>query len=141
MQYEGVFLGTLRESTIGTISITDVKNQIRFKAKLGDVAKRSADYFTGLIMKNERPAGGVLGTYLGYLNVEGQRIWDGRKTRPFRLIPEKEPLASDSSLRKDLNMLVKGRLAEAQYHRDDLENTQRKDAKLRKEHHHGKHKH
>jgi len=86
----------------------------------------------GTITKNEKPVAGVLGTYLGYINVEGQRIWDGRKTRPFRLIPEKNPLPSDSSLRKDLIMLEKGRLAEAQYHRDELENTQRKDTKLRK---------
>jgi hypothetical protein len=118
VQYEGVFFGTLRESTVGTIEISDQQNQIHFKSKLGQVEKRSADYFSGVITKKNKPVAGVLGTYLGYLNVEGQRIWDGRHTKPFRLIPEKFPLPSDSSLRKDLRMLEKGRLAEAQYHRD-----------------------
>jgi hypothetical protein len=71
-----------------------------------------------------------MGTYLRYLNVEGQTIWDDRYTKPFRLNSEKSPFTSDSSLRKDLIMLEKGRLAEAQYHRDKIENIQRKDTKL-----------
>ena len=97
MQYEGVFLGTLRESTIGTIEIADKENKLHFKAKLGEAPKRTADYFVGAITKNEKPVAGVLGTYLGYLNVEGQRIWDGRKTRPFRLIPERNHFPSEVS--------------------------------------------
>ncbi len=52
VQYEGVFLGTLRESTIGTIQITDKKNKLHFKAKLGEAPKRTADYFAGTITKN-----------------------------------------------------------------------------------------
>lgn len=85
--YEGVFIGTLREATIGTFSIKDINHGFSFKTKIGhDLEKRPKDYFIGHIdNKNGKAVCGVFGTYLGYVNFEGVRYWDGRKTKPFRL--------------------------------------------------------
>jgi hypothetical protein len=133
VQYEGVFLGTLRESTIGTLTVSLEKSELRFEAKFGNIENKQPDFFKGMIKRGEKPVAGVFGTYLGFVNIEGKRYWDGRRVKPFRFLGEKkEILESDSSLRKDLQFLEKGRLVEAQFHRDELENTQRKDAKLRK---------
>lgn len=85
-----------------------------------------------MIKRNDKDTAKVYGTYLGFVEIEGRRYWDGRRVKPFRFKNEKNPLPSDSSLRKDIEFLEKGRMAEAQFHRDELENTQRKDTKLRK---------
>lgn len=91
VSYEGVFMGTLRESTIGTLTLKDIQHGFSFKTKIGhDLQNRSKDYFIGHISNSHnKPVSGVFGTYLGYINFEGIRYWDGRKTKPFRLIPNK----------------------------------------------------
>lgn len=126
-----MFLGTLRESTIGKLVVKEEKHKLYFKSKFGDVSKKSDDYFSGVIKQNDKPVGEVYGTYLGFVNIDGKRFWDGRKVRPFRFLYDKAPLDSDSTTRKDIHYLEKGKLAEAQFSRDELENTQRKDVKLR----------
>lgn len=45
MEYEGVFLGTLRESTIGTLDIKEPKHKLHFRTKFGKVSKKPDDYF------------------------------------------------------------------------------------------------
>lgn len=71
-----------------------------------------------MIKRNEKPVAGTFGTYLGFINIEGKRFWDGRFVKPFRFVAEQNPIESDSSKRKDLQSLAKGDLDKAKSHRD-----------------------
>lgn len=54
------------------------------------------------------------GSYLGFLNIDDQRYWDGRQLSPFKIIFKEETLESDHSRRMDLRKLRDGKISEAQ---------------------------
>jgi hypothetical protein len=53
----------------------------------------------------------ITGTYLGFLNIDSDRFWDGRYMNPFKIELEKETLDSDFMRRSDLLRLKEGKVA------------------------------
>lgn len=74
----------------------------------------------------------IYGTYTGFLEFDGKRYWDIREVTPFSYKPF-YMLPSDSQNRLDLIELSKGNLNQAQIFKDELENLQRTDRKLRED--------
>jgi len=75
----------------------------------------------------------MYGTYLGYVEFDGIRYWDIREFKPFPVIPCIQALPSDSRYRPDLQTLALGDVLNAQKRKEDLEQAQRRDARLRAE--------
>lgn len=75
---------------------------------------RPSDYFSGRILSKGKVVSNVSGTYLGFVNVDDVRYWDGRFMHPIKVDFEKEPLESDFSKRMDLRKLKEYRITEAQ---------------------------
>ena len=59
------------------------------------------------------------------------RYWELRSEQPDTWQPGASPLPSDSRFRKDLVILKTGDVAESQVWKEQLENMQRNDKKLR----------
>ena len=74
------------------------------------------------------------GTYLGYLEFDKIRYWDARYVRPYA-IRYQQALLSDSETRKDILVLRSGNVDQAQTAKEELENIQRNDRKLRNKFH------
>jgi hypothetical protein len=71
------------------------------------------------------------GTYCGYINFDKIRYWDGRFLKAFKLNLDEKTLDSDFRKRNDLQLLKQGKLEEAQKAKEEIEEKQRKDVKLR----------
>lgn len=76
--------------------------------------RRPSDYFSGKINHKGKAVSVVNGSYLGFLNIDQDRFWDGRYMTPFKIELDKETLDSDFLRRRDLLLLKEGRVAEAQ---------------------------
>lgn len=94
---------------------------------------RVQDFLKGEIKVNGKKVSEIYGTYLGFLEFDGIRYWDARDYKPFPLIPCAKTLPSDSRYRPDLRTLALGDVPTAQKRKEELEQAQRRDAKLRAE--------
>jgi hypothetical protein len=65
------------------------------------------------------------------MEFDGKRYWDIRDAEKFPMIRPGELLPSDSRNRSDLLNLLEGNMKEAQIKKEELEEAQRYDAKLR----------
>jgi hypothetical protein len=128
--FSGTFMGTMRHESLGTIDVSD--NQGNFcKISIGKEKGKPSDYLRGVIMNgNNLEMSELQGTYLGFLEFDGVRYWDARYVRPFR-VKFLQVLESDSECRKDMRVLRAGNIDEAQNAKEELENLQRFDRKLR----------
>jgi len=66
------------------------------------------------------------------MEFDGKRYWDIRDAEKFVMIKPEGYLPSDSRNRPDLIKLLEGKVEEAQTKKEELEQVQRNDAKLRK---------
>lgn len=73
----------------------------------------------------------IYGTYIGFIEFDGQRYWDIRDTEKFSMGRPEYVLPSDSRYRPDLCRLAEGKVEEAQLEKEKLEEAQRTDNKLR----------
>lgn len=71
------------------------------------------------------------GNWLAYLDWDDCRYWTLLEEKPDGWTPDPHPLPSDCSFREDLRKLATGNMEEAQLSKDQMENDQRRDAKLR----------
>ena len=103
-----------------------------------------ADFFDGIItddlsmdwlvarkQKVPKTADRIYGYWTHQVFFKGAEIWNIDSVKPNRLRPVTNPLPSDGKFREDLLYLQLGDKAEAQRHKDILENKQRSDRKLR----------
>jgi len=82
----------------------------------------------------------VAGTWLGCIDIGGKPYWDHKQGMKLaKVIPVPNPLPSDSRFREDLVFLKAGDMEGAHKWKEQLENKQRRDARLRKEAHGGSH--
>jgi len=102
--------------------------QVRF----GKTKGKPSDYIEGEIKVNGEIVSKITGTYLGWIEIDGNRYFDYRAIMPFKFIMEKSRLASDFAYRPDLYFLQLGDIPKAQKEKEVLEHIQRTDAKLRK---------
>lgn len=74
------------------------------------------------------------GTYLGFIDCDNKRYWQYDGTfNPFKIQMVKDSIHSDHLKRIDLQELRVGNIKQAQINKEILEDSQRKDAKLRKQ--------
>ena len=85
--FKNTIFGTLAHQIKGTIIYTDKKHGIQAELKFGGVKKKAKDYFSGVIKQAALNAperwvelSSFTGTYLGYIEFDGQRYWDVRET-------------------------------------------------------------
>jgi len=88
---------------------------------------------SGEIKRNGKVVCKLYGSYLGFLECDGRRYWDARDTEFFPFIKPETVLTSDSRHRTDLCALSAGNIEEAQARKEEIEDAQRRDVKIREE--------
>ena len=73
----------------------------------------------------------VKGEWTSYVEFDGKRYWDIEKDKPFLLEYENNPLPSDCNYRDDVILMRMGNRPAAQLKKNEGENSQRYDKKLR----------
>ncbi len=121
----------MRHQAIGTLKYEDKQNDIVASITFGTVPKKPQDFFTGEIKKRGKTVNRIYGTYLGFLEFDGRRYWDIRDAEMFPIMKPEAILPSDARHRPDLCTLLTGDVEAAQARKEELEEAQRKDAKLR----------
>jgi len=129
--FDSTFWGTLRHQCRGTLKYEDEKNNIFASVELGSVTNKPQDYCSGFIKYKGKTVSRIYGTYLGFIEFDGKRYWDIRDFEYFKAIKSDYILESDSRYRKDLQTLLEGKVDEAQKCKEEYEESQRADAKLR----------
>lgn len=92
---------------------------------------RPQDYFRGDIKVENRTVSSIYGTYLGFVDFNGRRYWDAREQTIFKMKQSNIVLPSDASFRPDVQVMVTGNIDLAQTKKEELEQLQRHDARLR----------
>jgi hypothetical protein len=136
--FNGTFFGSLRHESLGNSTYKDNYGN-RCTIKIGGIKGKPSDYLHGEIFNHAgEVVSKVSGTYAGYLDFDGCRYWDARQIKGFP-IHFKMILPSDSEARKDLIILRQGDMDSAQQAKEEIENLQRTDRKLRDIHGHSNH--
>ena len=140
-------MGTCHHILHGDFEFMDEKNGIRGIINCGNVSRKPRDYMTGKIEQLNKMTGEwevvckkVEGTYMGYIDFDGERYFDIRhmesdlQSVPLPLENRKPMcLKSDSRNRPDLQELNLGHTEVAQENKHELETAQRRDRKLREQ--------
>ena len=114
------------------MSFIDHINGYTSNFKLGNVYGKFSDFFEGTIEKDGEVVSNFKGSYLEYIDFDGQRFWDIRRNIDIEAFPIKDQIKSSSIYRPDSLCLYERKLEQAQEKKDKLENLQRKDRALRK---------
>ncbi len=122
----------MRQESIGELIFNDSVNGYKAVINMGPYGKLS-DYFEGTITKNDEVVSKVNGSYLEYIEIDGERYWDIRKNINIQAYPIPNQIKSSSIYRPDSLKLLEKDLDGAQEKKDEQENIQRHDRKLRKE--------
>ena len=123
--------GTLVHCLTGTCDFEDKANGVTAQYTIG--TKKGRDYFKGEIKKDGVVVSRLSGTYMGYIEFDGERWWDIRAMQNFSILepPLEKVLPSDWRNRSDTRSLVANDVVQAQVNKDAQENLQRADRKLR----------
>lgn len=136
--FNGTFFGSLRHESLGVSTYKDNYGN-RCTIKIGGIKGKPSDFLEGEIIGHHGEVlSKVTGTYAGYLDFDRIRYWDARQTKGFP-IHFRTLLPSDSEARTDLLFLRLGDMDAAQQAKEDIENLQRTDRKLREIHGPSKH--
>eukprot|EP01022_Parablepharisma_sp_SALTPOND_P024981 TRINITY_DN565_c0_g1_i1.p2 TRINITY_DN565_c0_g1~~TRINITY_DN565_c0_g1_i1.p2 ORF type:complete len:478 (-),score=26.90 TRINITY_DN565_c0_g1_i1:1566-2855(-) len=153
----GLMFGKRKFKYYGELLVEDQTNGLYGVIKIGNNVKQGFfasfltkkpnkdDNITGFITKNrelfEKPPEGnpstkdVLsyceGSWIDNITFDGEPYWEIEKVPLVDFTRSEEKLPSDSSLRPDIIALEKGNQDEAQKYKDELENLQRHDRKVR----------
>ena len=130
--FGNTFWGTMRQESIGELIFNDSVNGYKAVINMGPYGKLS-DYFEGTITKNDEVVSKVNGSYLEYIEIDGERYWDIRKNINIQAYPIPNQIKSSSIYRPDSLKLLEKDVDGAQEKKDEQENIQRHDRKLRKE--------
>lgn len=132
-QINNTLWGTMTRQVTGKQEYKDETNHILAYIETG--AKSVQDYLKGSISQYGQEIYKITGNYNGYLEFNGKRYWDIRETKTFEVIPMPlhKTLPSDSRHRLDIIATKEeGRDSDIpQDKKDELEELQRHDAKLR----------
>lgn len=95
----------------GKMKYEDVSNNIVANYEFGNVRKKTQDFFTGQILKDDKVVSEIRGNYMGFIDFDGLRYWDIRERANiwFPVSPQGErSLPSDSTKRQDSIILASG---------------------------------
>ena len=132
-----IFVGTLSWQTVGKQTFEDEANGIQGFIKFDAYAFKKQDFIWGEISRNGKKVCEITGNYMGFMDFDGVRYWDLRDDQKFRkhfkpdLRSEPNPLPSDSTKRQDSILLSALDYDNAQIAKEDAEELQRNDRKLR----------
>lgn len=129
-------MGTMNHQLTGKIEFHYPKENLYGWYELGNVKKKTKDYFSGEIHFGGKKLLDVYGNYMGYMDVGGVRYFDVRNIQdiyqPIEALGEQHgSLPSDSTRRIDSTTLRSGNVEAAQKAKEMLEELQRNDRKLR----------
>jgi hypothetical protein len=130
--FGNTFWGTMRQESLGNVTFKDLTHGYEAVMKFGIEGKLS-DYFEGTIEKDDEVLSNVKGSYLEYIEIDGERFWDIRRNINIQSYPIKNQIKSSSIYRPDSLKLLEKDIEGAQEKKDEQENLQRHDRKLRKE--------
>ena len=122
----------MRQESIGEITFKDLVNGYKAVIKMGPDRKLS-DYFEGTIEKDDNVLSNIKGSYLEFIEIDGERYWDIRRNINIQGYPIYPQIKSSSIYRPDSLKLLEKDVEGAQEKKDEQENIQRRDRKLRKE--------
>ena len=102
----------------GTCTFTDEENGIEGTYTFGAAGRKyPKDYFIGEIKKDSQVVSSLFGSYMGYVDFDGVRYWDGRRMQNFEISPvdthDTYYLTSDSRKRIDTVAMKGGDIDEA----------------------------
>ena len=123
---------SMRQESIGEITFKDLVNGYKAVIKMGPDRKLS-DYFEGTIEKDGNVLSNIKGSYLEFIEIDGERYWDIRRNINIQGYPIYPQIKSSSIYRPDSLKLLEKDVEGAQEKKDEQENIQRRDRKLRKE--------
>ena len=130
--FGNTFWGTMRQESIGELTFKDLVNGYKAVIKMGPERKLS-DYFEGTIEKDGNVLSNIKGSYLEFIEIDGERYWDIRRNINIQGYPIYPQIKSSSIYRPDSLKLLEKDVEGAQEKKDEQENIQRRDRKLRKE--------
>ena len=130
--FSNTFWGTMRQESIGQLTFKDLVNGYQAIINMSPRGKLS-DYFEGTIEKDGEVISKVNGSFLEYIEIDGERFWDIRKNINIEAYPIPNQIKSSSIYRPDSLKLLEKDLEEAQKKKNEQEEIQRHDRKLRKE--------
>ncbi|CAD8174672.1 unnamed protein product [Paramecium octaurelia] len=128
--YSGTIMGSMKVETLG-VSTYQTNKGLTATLKFGKVKRKATDYFEGTINMGQQELCKIFGTYMGYIEFDGVRYWDHRHMQPHQVTIKPPFLPSDAQLRGDYTNLASLDIDRAQIEKENLENLQRHDAKLR----------
>ena len=137
--------GALVHQITGRVDFEDRVNGVTAYYEIGDggVKKAPKDYLKGEIMVNGQSVCQIYGSYMGFLDIDGERFWDVREQDnylPVDISKEEKVTAggslplvlpSDTTYRLDSQTLDSGDVEAAQLRKNEMEEAQRYDRKLR----------
>ena len=131
-----IFVGTLSWQSVGKQTFEDEANGIKAYIKFDAYRFKKQDFIQGEIEKDGKKICSIEGNYMGYVDFDGVRYWDLRDEAQFPKhfkpdLAEANPLPSDSTKRLDRMFLRELDYDTAQNEKENLEELQRKDRKLR----------
>ena len=118
-------VGTLIHLATGTLTFTDEKNGLTASVVIGGAGKKyPKDYFNGEIKCGEQVVSKIFGSYMGYIEFDGLRYWDERRSTTYEIVGTElsEALPSDWRNRLDTILHQEGNMEAAQENKDKLEN-------------------
>lgn len=82
-QLNNLFIGTLGHQLTGKIEFKDPKNNLYGWYELGNIKKKTQDYFTGEIFFHGKKILDIRGNYMGHMDVNGHRYFDVREVNKY----------------------------------------------------------
>ena len=90
-----------------------------------------SDIISGDIYQNNKKVSSISGSFMSNIDFDGKRYWDIRQNFNIKLIEFEKNLPSSSIYREDRILLEENKINEGQIAKENLENIQRADRKLR----------
>lgn len=149
--FKGLIWGDRIQDYGGSLTFVDRKNDLGCELVFNPEApgwvaswfttpKYPSDWLIGVVYRlstrtqtNKEMLSKVEGSWLSHLDFDGQRYWDLNEVSPCSIKPVDDPLQSDCRYRADLQALLCGDEEEAQRRKIQLEEKQRREARLRAE--------
>jgi len=130
-EYNNSFFGTIRHEAVGEMLFKDLVHGFELVLKLGNVKKKTSDWFQGEIKLKNIVVSKALGSYLSFVEFNNIRYWDIRENIEIKSFEGEKQLKSSSIYREDRILLGENKVDEAQKAKDKIEDVQRYDRKLR----------
>ena len=121
--YESTFWGQTRIRFEGPQTFEDVENGIKATFLPGNVKGKgkTKDHFKTVVFLKGKPVSVIEGSYMGYIRIDGEKYWDARYTKAYKMFIEDSILESDFSRRLDLQCIDEGNVTQGQKEKENLE--------------------